>query len=576
MRCALEDNFLTPTKYEQYPNIITQVPLVKNIQFGLCCLVTVILSLFLKNTALGQCAVYERVYAASESHTSVNGSVTNFNNAVGSNTADYSTLTAGLLGSATQYLQFASTVSSGTSVTIKLSIPPALLGVLSGLKIQPYINTPTSYTAVGSAITNTSLVSLLGGTGDDDVTITPSGNFDGVAVTVTGGISLGQTMQIYDAYYLRPSNTNSACNTPIDAESGNKPMTTLATIGTILGQTFNPEYAIDGSPNTYAEIDAVGTVASQVYHAAIFGSLSQPGDTVKMIVQNSGSGLLDLGVGSGFSIQFYNGNTAVGSPIAGISSSLKLTLFPDASQKYELDVSPPASIGQWDRVEVRVGGVASLGLTQGLKIYDVKRVIENPVINSTTSSTQTVCEGNTTTFTVSNVQPCTTYSWYDAANGGNQLQLDPLNPNYTPPTTLTAGDHQFFVQAARNGCTENTTRTPATLKVNPLPTIVVSGHPKVCLGGASTAVSYTTTNSAQTYSIAWNAAAHGAGFTDVADAPLPTGGSDIVVNVPGTAPAATYNGMLTVKNANGCISSQQPFSIDVDALPSAPVINLTP
>lgn len=552
---------------------------INNIRFGLCCLVTIILSLFFINAALGQCTVYERVYVTSESHTSFIGSVTDFNNAVGSNTADYSTLTAGLLGSATQYLQFASTVSSGTSVTIKLSIPPALLGVLSGLSIQPYINTPASHTNVGSAITNASLVTLLGGTGDDEVTITPSGNFDGVAVTVIGGVSLGQTMQIYDAYYLKPSTTNSACNTPIDAESGNRPITSLATIGTILGQTSNPQNAIDNgtnSLNTYAEIDAVGTVASKVYHATIFGSLSQPGDTVKMIIQDTGGGLLDLGVGSGFSIQFYNGNTTVGSPIAGTSSNLSLTLFPDASEKYELDVSPPASIGQWDRVEVSIGGVLHLGLTQGLKIYDVKRVITNPVVNSTTSSTQTVCAGNTTTFTVSNVQPCTTYSWYDAANGGTQLQSDPLNPNYTPPTTLTPGDHQFFVQATRNGCTESTTRTPATLKVNPLPTIVTTGHPKACLGEPSTAVSYTTTNSAQTYSIAWDATAHGAGFTDVVDAPLPTDGSDIVVNIPTNTPAATYNGILTVKNSNGCISSQQPFSIDVDAMPTVPVINLTP
>lgn len=529
----------------------------------------------LKGAAFGQCTVHERVYVASESHSSAGGSVVDFANAVGSNTADYSTLTAGLLGRATQYLQFASTVSSGTAVTIKLSIPPALLSVLSGVSIQPYINTPGLHTAVGSAITNTSLISLLGGAGDSEITITPSGAFDGISVKLTGGISLGQTMRIYDAYYLKISNITSGCNVPIDAEAGNRPITSLGSIGSVLGQTFNPQYAIDADTTTYAEIDAVATVLSQVYHATIFNSPSQPGDTVEMIVQNSGAGLLDLNLGSGFSIQFYNGNIAVGSPIAGASNTLKIELLPDGSNKYHLKVSPPDSVGQYDRVEVRIGGIASLGLTQGLKIYDVKRYIANPVINSTTSSTQTVCAGNTTTFTVSNAQACTTYSWYDA--GGNPLQSDPLNPNYTPPTSLTAGDHQFYVQATRNGCTETTTRTPATLKVNPLPTIVTTGHPKVCVGGTSTTVAYNTTNAANTYSIAWDTPAHSAGFTDVLDAPLPADGvGDITVNVPAAAPAATYNGILTVKNANGCISSQQPFSIDVDALPTPPAINLTP
>lgn len=554
--------------------------LIKNIRFGLCCLVTVAL-LFCKNVAFGQCPVYERVYVASEEHDAIailGASVSNPSNSVGNNTGDYSTLNGGLAGTAIQYLQFASTVSAGTAVTIKLSLPLSLLSLLNGVTIQPYINTPASHTAVGSPVTNSTLLSLLGGTGDNEITITPSGNYDGISVKLSG-ISVAQTMQIYDAYYLKTSNTNSACNTPIDVESGNRPITSLATIGTVLGQTFNPQNAIDADTTTYAEIDAVATAFSEVYHATIFNSLSQPGDTVEMIVQNSGAGLLSVDLSAGFSIQFYNGNTAVGSPIAGVSNNLKLQLLPGGSNIYHLKVSPPTSIGQWDRVEVRVGGVTSLGLTQGLKIYDVKRYIANPVINSATSSTQTVCAGNTTTFTVSNVQPCTTYSWYDVANGGTPLQSDYLTPNYTPPTTLTPGSHQFYVEATRNGCTETTTRSPATLIVNPLPTITTTLHPTACIGETTKTISYTSTNSANTYSIAWDNAAHGVNFIDVTDAPLtsdPSGAGSITVTVPNGAPAATYNGILTVKNALGCISSQQAFSIDVDALPSAPVINLTP
>lgn len=532
----------------------------------------------LKSVVFAQCTVQQRVYATTES--SVVGlltSIDNHANAADGDPTTYSQLNRTIavpplpLGSIRQYLNFNSTVPLGTPVTIKLSLPPGLISLLGGVTIQPVIG--AGHTAVGTAISGSTLLGVLGGTGDSEITLTPSGDYDGISIRMSG-VAILQNIKIYDAYYMKTSAVTGACGVPMDVETGNKALTVLGSIGSVLGQTADPEKAIDGNTATYAEIDAAATVLSEVYHTTIFNSPSQPGDTVRMIVQNSGSGLLNVDVGSGFSIQFYNGNTPVGAPIAGESNNLKLHLFPGGSEKYELDVSPPANLGVYDRVQVSVGGVASLGLTQGLKIYEVWRTLPNPVVNGTTSSTQTVCAGNTSTFTVTNAQTCTTYSWYDADTGGNLLQSDPNNPNYTPPTTLTAGDHQFYVQATRNGCTETTTRSPAILKVNPLPTIITTSHPKVCKGGTSATVSYTTTNSASTYSIAWDTAAHNQLFTDVTDAPLPTG--DITVNVPAGAAPDTYNGILTVKNANGCISSQQPFSVDVDAMPSSPLISLTP
>lgn len=558
--------------------IITKVPLIKHIHVSLRCIALVVILVMLKTVALAQCTVYERVYATSETYSQ--GLLTSIDddaNAADGDPTTFSQLnrTIGVplipLGDIIQYLKFGNTVSSGTPVSIKLSLPPGLLSLLGGVTIQPFIG--AGHTAVGPAISDNTLLGLLGGTGDSEITLTPPGNYDGISVRMSG-VAILQKMKIYDAYYMKASTNTTGCSIPMDVETGNKPMTILGSIGSVLGQTSHPERAIDTNSESFAEIDAVATVLSEVYHTTIFNSPSQPGDTVRMIVQNSGSGLLNVDVGSGFSIQFYNGNIPVDTLIAGESNSLKLHLFPDGSERYELDVSPSASLGVYDRVQVSVGGVVSLGLTQGLKIYNVWRTLPKPVVNGTTSSTQTVCAGNTTTFTVTNAQACTTYTWYDAQVGGNVLQSDPNNPNYTPPTTLAAGNYQFYVQATRNGCTETTTRSPAVLKVNPLPGIVTTGHPRVCTGDSTTTVSYTTSNAANTYSIVWNTAAHNQLFSDVTDKPLPTG--DITVDVPKHAIPATYNGILTVKNTNGCISSQQPFSVDVDALPVSPAISLTP
>jgi hypothetical protein len=547
--------------------------------------------MIIKSMALAQCTTQVRVYAAEqEFNAGLLTSVTNPTNAADGNATTFSQLNTllglGVIGNVTQFLRFnnpvtpGTSISAGTPVTVKLSLPAGLLSLLTGVEVQPFKSLHDGgifgggwqATAVGPSVTGATLLGLLGGVGDQDITFSPSVDYDGVWVRISG-ISVAQSIKLYEGFIMQTASANAACNVPMDVLSGVKPLTGIGSIGTVLGTTLNPELAIDTDPNSYAEIDAVGSVLSSVYHTTLFNSLSQAGDTVKMVVQNTGAGLLDVGILNGFSIQFYNGTTKVGSAIAGSSNNLHLALFPGSSVKYELDVSPPASDGPFDRVEVSIGGLATLSVIQGLKIYDVKRVIATPSFGSLASSTKSVCEGNTDTFTITNSQLCTNYNWYDAATGGNLLQSGASNI-YTPPTNLTSGNYTYYVSANRIGCSETNTRTPVTFKVNPLPGVATTSHPKICAGTTSTTFTYTTTNAPQTYSIVWDSAAHTANFVDVTNQPLPTG--DITVAVPANAPPATYNGVLTVKNANGCISSTQPISVVVDPTASQPVINLTP
>jgi hypothetical protein len=111
--------------------------------------------------------------------------------------------------------------------------------------------------------------------------------------------------------------------------------------------------------------------------------------------------------------------------------------------------------------------------------------------------------------------------------------------------------------------------TPATAVITILanPAITPGTNPAVCRGVTSASLTYSgATGSPTKYSINFNATAEGAGFVDVTDANLPS--SPINIVVPATAAAATYNGVLTVKSAAGCVSSNYNITVTVNALPS--------
>ncbi|WP_372793239.1 CxxxxCH/CxxCH domain-containing protein [Lutibacter sp.] len=113
---------------------------------------------------------------------------------------------------------------------------------------------------------------------------------------------------------------------------------------------------------------------------------------------------------------------------------------------------------------------------------------------------------------------------------------------------------------------------PITIEVTApvVPTITLGLSPSVAQGITSADLPYTaTTGSPTTYSITYDATALGASFSNVTDALLPA--SPILLNVPLSAPLATYNGTLTV--SNGQVSSGYSFTITVTA--PIPTITLT-
>src|SRR5690606_1524590 len=136
------------------------------------------------------------------------------------------------------------------------------------------------------------------------------------------------------------------------------------------GSVTDPWNVVDGDPSTFALMSTGVQALSEVYHTTIFQTASRPNQVAKVVLQNPGGGLLDLGLLNGLTIQPYLGSTAVGGPI-NESNLLSLRILPGANDVYELIV-PIA--GSFDRIEIQMGGVA--GLLNELRLYEVSRLPE--------------------------------------------------------------------------------------------------------------------------------------------------------------------------------------------------------
>lgn len=549
-----------------------------------CCIVTLTMPILMARKATAQCTVKTRTYATIQQYNATGTtSINNASYAADGDPSTFSKLNRPLpVGTVTQFISFGTSITAGTPVTVKLGLSPGLVALAGGIEIQPFTGLTNSggwqATAVGVSTSSTNLLSLLNGAGDMAITITPQKadgttiSYEGVWIRLTG-IAVGQSLNVYDAYI---DQTNTAtplnCGKPVDVLAGVR-QGALGNLSLNLGTVTNPFNAIDNdaSFSTYAELNVGASVGGQVFHTTIFNTISQPGDVVRMVLQDGNGGLLDLSVISNFTIQLYNGTTPVGSALGSSSGLLSLTLLPGGSNKYQLDIKPQVSSGAFDRIEVQIGGIAAVSTS--VRIYNVKRIPATPAltIDGADVASKTICQGGTASLAVTNLQSCTSYNWYDAAAGGNLLATGTA---YTPTAaSLTAGTHQYYIEATRTNCTETSDRSIASIVVNPLPVITPGTIQPVCQSASMADIPYTTDNPTNTYNILWDAAALAAGFVPVSNAALLDG--TIHVATPSTAPAGTYNGTITVKNSNGCVSAGKPIAISIIARPTPPIVNLT-
>ncbi|MEI3801991.1 MULTISPECIES: immunoglobulin domain-containing protein [unclassified Chitinophaga] len=415
-----------------------------------------------------------RKYVSGQRTASLLGWVDNETLAADANPVTFSTLNAPIpllgLTFATQYLRFNSQVAAGTPLSVKIIYPTNLLGAGSSATVQPFVYDNGTEKAAGVSSSVGNLLSLLNGAGDMELTFTPkdaAGNpvaYDGVWIKLSGIAGLAMNMGVYDAWIMQDPPGDISCDQAIDVLAGIRAggVNLLSATGGVV----NKWNAIDNDPSlsTYAQLNTGVQVLSQVFETVVFNTPAKAGDSVYLVLQDPGGGLLDLSLLTGFTIQPYLGTTPAGSPITNSSSLLSLRLLSGPGQKYVLAAAIPAA---FDRVDIQMGGV--VGALSSLRIYDVKVVSPVPVYSLTINGNLTpgpICikDADKLKFNITNADPCAVYKWYSTDN-----TLLSTGNDYTPVIT-SPGNFTWYVEAIRNGCSSVVSnRVPVHVTVEPRP-----------------------------------------------------------------------------------------------------------
>ncbi|MCP9768347.1 choice-of-anchor D domain-containing protein, partial [Lacihabitans sp. LS3-19] len=187
---------------------------------------------------------------------------------------------------------------------------------------------------------------------------------------------------------------------------------------------------------------------------------------------------------------------------------------------------------------------------------------ENP--NLTLGTITDICAGSNS-FTIPYTATTGTPTTYSISGTGittvtdASLPVSPITVNLSSAASF--GTNPSFTLTVKNatGCTSDNISGGVT--VLEAPTLSKNASMDICEGATSFTIPYTaTTGSPTTYSIS------GIGITAVSDATLPA--SPITVDLSSGASGSGISYILTVKNANGCISANITGSVNVNPKPT--------
>ena len=420
----------------------------------------------------------ERVYANGQSSGSIiTGSVINATNAIDGNPQTYSTIATGIgllgIGTTWQNLTWPANIVKGTPVTIKLGSEYS--GVALGQNLS-VIGTKAGVDIGTMQSVSGSLLNLLSGDNTYEFTFVPANaagpqDYDGIRIQSASLVSVAQNTKVFDAYYEK-SVATVAC-TPGDIQDIFYGATDLGLPVGALTATVGVSDAwniADNDITTFATMYSGLGVLAAADLTVDFKTPSIVSDTLRIVISKPAV-LLDVNLLTGFTIQRYLGNVAVGAPIQNTSTSLSLRLLPGNTMAVALVSSPTES---YDRVRIRFGGVA--GVLEFLRVHTIERVANTSVIGGDPDNKVTVCPGTGVTLQIPE-EACSTYIWYDAPTGGAVVAS---GITYTVPATLPAGIYKYYVQPVRYGCEtfargEVTIEVRASSPLNALANITLNG-----------------------------------------------------------------------------------------------------
>ncbi|MDX9929406.1 MAG: DUF2341 domain-containing protein, partial [Bacteroidales bacterium] len=189
----------------------------------------------------------------------------------------------------------------------------------------------------------------------------------------------------------------------------------------------------------------------------------------------------------------------------------------------------------------------------------VSLVISPLTVAGSVSGGSTICQGETTPTLTLLGNNGIVVQWQRRLDGGAWENITHTNTTYSeiPPS---AGTWDYRAEV-RSGSCSSAYSGYATVVVNPVPGITLELVDPVCNNETSFNLLYSgVTHAPTSYSITAGTPAM-AGFVPVTDEPLTA--SPLQITIPSGVTEGTYQFIITVKNANGCVSTGQTFDVTV-------------
>lgn len=255
--------------------------------------------------------------------------------------------------------------------------------------------------------------------------------------------------------------------TPIPCEVASTQINGVTGVALLAGVS-NAGLAIDNDAQTASSlVMPVGALGASVYQNLYFGSLSNVGDTLKVLVSFPQS-LASVAVLNNISITTYNGTNTNNDAVFLDNSLLNIRLLSGNTQA--LITLIPTLPFDGARLSLNSG---VLGALTSVNLNYMQRALLAPQV---VSSNVSGCAGLTAVLQVQNPITGLTYRWFDAS-------LNPLvdGPTFTTPA-LTA-DTKFYVAiVSASGCVSAKTVVNVTVQPAPILPELLSPTVSACAG----------------------------------------------------------------------------------------------
>ncbi|WP_316824865.1 Ig-like domain-containing protein [Pedobacter miscanthi] len=433
------------------------------------------------------------------------------------------------------------------------------LNLLTGFTIQPYLNGAKAGAAFDNTGTFLNLKLFPGATDQYVLTFPISQVYDRLEITTGGLAGVLGSLRVYDIkrklakprtlidpvaedsrVICEGGSTTFEVNNPqdcteykwYDAETGGNLLHT--------GLAYTPTGLVAGNYNYYVQssrtycITAVSERLRVKLKVNPLPTLTVAGAT---ICNGSSTVLAVTSPDAGFTYNWYTSSSG-GAPF-NVGTSYTTPALTTTTTYYVEAVNT-------------FSGCKNAGGARAVEVK-VKQYAPVPAITGVT----TMCGGTSTTLT--NVYPNGTWSSSDAGiatvNAGGLVNA------------VSAGNVVISYTVA-DDVTYCAKKVDFNLTVNPQPNLTLMTDPGICEGLSTTKITYTNpVFNPITYSISWM----GGLLPAVSNQTLPA--NEITITIPSSTPVAVYQGILTIKNANGC-EQAIPFNFRVKLVPHKPTVSI--